>query len=151
MVCGLKHLRGKGSPLLAFALAVLGLNAIIPTGYMIVPSATHVLAIVPCPSTNELARIVPATAEPHAAVDHMAMGHHEAGTTEAGESPPASAQPDLDCAFSALSLAAMLPDRVALHGSGFAVDPPDAALLPTLLVEPLRYLRPPLRAPPPTV
>lgn len=144
----LSLLRKNGAALLGMALCVLSLNAIIPSGYMIVPSPTHVFAVVPCPSSNELARLTAAKPGHHEQVDHAAMGHHMPDQAERDGTPPDASQPDPDCAFSALSMAALLPGTVAPENSEFPVEFLDEARLPALAVSLPRYLRPPLRAPP---
>ena len=144
----LSLLRKKGAALLGMALCVLSLNVIIPSGYMIVPSASHVFAVVPCPSSNVLARHAASSAEHHEHVNHSAMGHHMPDQAERDGTPPDASQPDPDCAFSALSMAALLPGTVAPENSEFPVEFLDEARLPALAVSLPRYLRPPLRAPP---
>jgi len=121
------------------------MNAFIPAGYMIAPSANHFFTVTPCPSSNPLAHVSSKAAKPHAAMDHAAMGHVPSGMQDEA---PVSAQSNVDCAFSALTFDATVPEKPAslvnvLDGSR-AAD----TFLPALAVVRKRYLRPPLRAPP---
>jgi len=130
---------------MALICAALAMNAFIPAGYMIAPSANHLFAVTPCPSSNPLAHIASGTADPHATMDHAAMGHVPSGTQDEA---PVSAQSNVDCAFSALTFAATVPEKPAslaiVLGRSRAAD----TFLPALAVVRKRYLRPPLRAPP---
>lgn len=130
---------------MALICAALAMNAFIPAGYMIAPSANHIFAVTPCPSTNPLARVAGAAADPHATMDHAAMGHVPSGTQD---EVPVSAQSNVDCAFSALTFAAIVPEKPA--SLTIVLDRSRAAdtFLPALAVVRKRYLRPPLRAPP---
>lgn len=144
----LSFLRKKGSALLGMALCVLSLNAIIPSGYMIVASPNHVFAVVPCPSSNVLARYAATDADHHGQVDHAAMGHHVPDPADRDGAPHDTSQPDPNCAFSSLSMAALVPVGVAPETPKFLVESLDEATLPAPAVSFSKHLRPPARAPP---
>lgn len=152
--------------LLAFVLAALAMQGIVPAGLMVVPATGHGAQIILCPQTHPLARAL--IAQPDASADvevaamHVAMGHgdidhaatgHDAMDHSNAPVDPIPASSDApaaqSCAFSgAGALAAMLPERRDAP-SAIAVAPEH---VPTALVE-LRLdqsprLRPPLRAPP---
>jgi len=137
--------RAKGRLLLALVCAALAMKALIPAGYMIAPSANHVFAITPCPSTNPLARVASGAADQHAAMGHAAIGQ---GSSAPQDQLPVSAQSNVDCAFSALAFAGTFPEKphsfeIVLDRSGGG----DTALPASIIVR-NRYLRPPLRGPP---
>lgn len=140
--------RARGRLFLTLICAALAMKAFIPAGYMIAPSANHVFAVTPCPSTNPLARVASGAADPHAAMDHAAMGHVPSDTPDEA---PVSAQSNVDCAFSALTFGATFPGKP--HSFATLLDIKGAAdpFQPTIIVVRNRYLRPPLRAPPPAV
>ena len=137
--------RSQGRLFLALICVVLAMNAFIPAGYMIAPSANHFFTVTPCPSSNPLARVSSKAAEPHAAIDHAAMRHVPSSIQDEA---PVSAQSNVDCAFSALTFAATVPEKPASLAS--VLDGSHAAdtFLPVLAIVRKRYLRPPLRAPP---
>lgn len=140
--------RARGRLFLTLICAALAMKALIPAGYMVAPSANHVFAITPCPSTNPLARVAGEATGHHAAMDHAAMGH---GPSDPQDKLPVSAQSNVDCAFSALTFAATFPEKphsfVTLLDRSGAADP----FQHTIIVARNRYLRPPLRGPPPAV
>jgi len=158
----MKHLRCLARAyyrhLLTFVLAALAVQAFVPTGLMIAPAAGGGAQIILCPQTHPLARAAAAkaTAEMvamhaamgHGTVDHAAMGH---GPASPDDSAPASSAPSggQTCAFAgAGALALLLPDLTA---DFFTLTAPIAqAAVPLKIVRLawLRYLRPPLRAPP---
>lgn len=150
--------------LVLFATAF-SINAFVPVGHMLAPSGSHLINVVPCPSTNPLVRAfaqIEDAAEvvdhaamdhgdmvhamPKGGVDHAAMGHHVPSPDD--EAPPTSVQSGNVCAFSSLAFAATLPEKPVLllikSGKGPELAPP----LPALTLSPARYLRPPLRGPP---
>lgn len=144
--------------LMAFALAALAMQALVPAGLMVAPAAGHGAQIVLCPQTHPLARALAADAADelaamhaamgHGGMDHAAMGHGPAGPDDADPASSAASQGQ-SCAFAgAGALAGLLPDREDLS----AARPREAArsllaLQPFGLIAPAR-LRPPLRAPP---
>ncbi|MGY6550559.1 MAG: hypothetical protein ACXIT4_01550 [Erythrobacter sp.] len=169
----LRHLMAKRrSALLAFVLAALGMNALVPAGLMLAPSPAHGASIILCPQTHPLARAAAAlpapdlpAPDPHAAMGHDAAGghdhhhhhnhhhhHHHAAGADAPDddsAPPAShAAKGAPCAFAGLALAALLPASIAPPAPPVTL----AALHPVaarpLRLAPLRHLRPPLRGPP---
>lgn len=134
-----------GRRFLALILLALSVSAFVPAGHMIAPSADHVIAVTPCPATNELARALQADTDHHAGMSHAEMGHTQ---SDADDTVPAAAQADTDCAFSALTLAATFPGHSDIENSiagrgGATGEPPD-----DLRIAQRDYLRPPLRAPP---
>jgi uncharacterized protein involved in copper resistance len=152
--------------LLAFVLAALAMQAIVPAGLMVVPATGHGAQIILCPQTHPLARALTARSDAdadagmdalHAAMGHGDMGHasmdHAAtGQSDAADDPaPASsaAPASQSCAFSgAGALAAMLPGHSeSVSALALAPDLPPAMLVELRLAHPPR-LRPPLRAPP---
>ena len=163
----LHHLsQARRRALMAFVLAVVGMQALIPAGVMLAPAQEHLAQIILCPQTHPLGRAMAAAgdadmarlhaamghgpAEPaahHAGMDHAAIGHAPA---PADDSAPATqtASPAQSCAFSGLALAGLLPDRADPPA------PPSPALVPaqvplgTLVLSAPDYLRPPLRGPP---
>lgn len=140
--------QARGRLFLTLICAVLAMKAFIPAGYMIAPSANHLFAVTPCPSTNPLARVAGEAASQHAAMGHAAMGHMPSDTQD---QVPVFAQSNVDCAFSALTFAATFPEKphsfVTLLDCNGVADP----FQPTIIVVRNRYLRPPLRGPPPAV
>jgi hypothetical protein len=152
--------------LLAFVLAALAMQGIVPAGLMVVPASGQGAQIILCPQTHPLARAL--AAQPDASADaemaalHAAMGHgemdHAAMERAAVDHssapddpvPASSAAPAAQsCAFSgAGALAAMLSEHSEAP-SAIAVAPEHAhtALVELRLADPPR-LRPPLRAPP---
>ncbi len=145
----LSHLRRKGAvALLGLALSVLSLHAIIPAGYMIVPSSAQLFAVVPCPSSNALAWNLPLPPAGHKGIDHAAMGHHGPVQQEGQGPPEEPSQPKADCAFSVLSMSAMLPGSDLQDMPGVAAETREAVTLPALDLALPRRLRPPLRGPP---
>lgn len=156
----------RSRALLAFALAALVVQALIPAGLMVAPSAKHGVQIVLCPQTHPLARALTAksVAQVNAemAAFHAAMGHGEIATGVTGQAgtshtsapdepvPASSAAPAAQpCAFSgAGALAAMLPERGEAPSTLDTMpDLVPAGLKELRLAHPPR-LRPPLRAPP---
>ncbi len=139
----------RGPLMLALIMSALGMNALIPTGYMLAPSGDGSIAVTACPTTNALARsLAERDALADDGIDHAAMGHVVAGSDDDGDKGSGLASPSKDCAFSALASGATLPDAVgfdwrAAVGSDLAT--PELKAFPT---QPARYLRPPLRAPP---
>jgi hypothetical protein len=155
----------KGSKALVLLLAVLGMHALVPVGYMVAASPGHGLAVTMCPVTHPLARAALEAEAQQPALDHAAMGHggmdHSAMGMDKGgvdhaamghgpgdDGTPASAQAKPDCAFSALGSAAIDPGKLSLDPlirDGAAADIPP---LPEFAVQDADRLRPPLRAPP---
>lgn len=139
----LAHRRG----LLAFVLATLGMQALVPAGLMVAPSPHHFAQIILCPQTHPLARAVGVQTSPDGAALHAALGHAP-GPDEEPAPAAAAASGAQSCAYSGLALAGLLPDRAE------TVAPPPrenaAAPLPLrrLHLAVSAYLRPPLRAPP---
>ena len=150
--------------LLVLIASAFTINAVVPTGHMLAPSSSYLIEVVPCPSTNPLVRAFAQIEDASEVVDHAAMGHgdmahamptggvdhaamgHKAPSPD--EDAPARTQASKDCAFSSLSFAATVPDKPADFLT--ATDPAEAlaTLLSTLAIARVRYLRPPLRAPP---
>ena len=138
-----------GPVLLVLILSALGMNALIPAGYMLAPTADGFVAVTACQTTNVLARSL---AERDAlgadGIDHAAMGHVVSGADGDKEEGSGLSSPSKDCAFSALASGATLPDPVDfdwLAALGGSLEPPGLQAIST---EPARYLRPPLRGPP---
>ena len=141
--------------LLAFVLAALGMQALVPAELMVAPAAGQGAAIILCPQSHPLARAAAARATAEMAAMHAAMGHGPADHAAMGHGPP----PDDDaapaastlqsCAFAgAGALAGLLPDHPLadpLAASTFAA--PDTPLR-ALQITAADHLRPPLRAPP---
>jgi hypothetical protein len=149
--------------LLAFVLAALGMQALVPAGLMLAPAAEHGAAIILCPQTHPLARALGAKADAsdssdasmaalhaamgHGSMDHAAMGHAPAPEDD---SAPATSSGSYGqtCAYAGAALAGLLPDRteppVPLAAQ---TDSAPAPLQPLGLATPA-HLRPPLRAPP---
>lgn len=147
--------RQCGSPFLVLLFAALGFYATVPAGYMVTPGAHGSVAIVPCPGSNPLARLMDALPHDasgmnHATMDsathvHAAMEH---GAEEGGRQAPASAKPDSKCAFSALAFAGIFDDPAQLGHPALSDQSGEIGELPRLdLVQTQRW-RPPLRAPP---
>lgn len=146
--------------LLAFVLAALGMQALVPSGLMVAPGEGHGAAIILCPQTHPLARALGDGAEAsdadmaalhaamgHGAMDHAAMVHAPAPEDDSAPAEPIGASGQT-CAFAGAALAGLLPDRAEPPGPLAAQ--PDSAPLPLHplgLAAPAR-LRPPLRAPP---
>lgn len=158
-----KLFRRNATLFFALALSVLGFNAIIPAGHMLAPSAVHFVSVVPCPSTNALARAFAAEADRadgmaatqidhaamgHGGMDHAAMGHHPSPANDADGDAPGASQPKVDCAFSSLAFAATLPVKPGIEHSALVASRSADLPLPILALVRSRYLRPPLRAPP---
>lgn len=154
--------------LLAFVVAALAMQAIVPAGLMVVPTGAHGARIILCPQTHPLARALNAQSGAHAhahaelaalhaamghgdmghaAMDHAAMGH--SGALHDPAPAPSAAPASQSCAFAgAGALAAMLPERSeAPSALAAAPDLRPAVLVDFRLAHPPR-LRPPLRAPP---
>lgn len=157
--------------LLAFVVAALAMQAIVPAGLMVVPTGAHGARIILCPQTHPLARALNAQSGAHAdaelaalhaamghgdmghatmddaAIDHAAMGH--SGALHDPAPAPSAAPASQSCAFAgAGALAAMLPERSeAPSALAAAPDLRPAVLVDFRLAHPPR-LRPPLRAPP---
>lgn len=164
--------------LLAFILAALGMNALVPAGVMLAPAPAHLAQVILCPQTHPLARAAAAKpaqaselaalhaamghgpadhgapdggAVDHAAMGRAVMGHAVMGDSDAGHddaAPEPAAANPQSCAFAGLALAAMLPER-----GEFAAPPLPRAIAPparlaALTLSPPAHLRPPLRAPP---
>lgn len=146
--------------LLAFVLAALGMQALVPAGLMLAPSSAHGAAIILCPQTHPLARALGAKADAsdagmaalhaamgHAVMDHAAMGHAPAPEDDSAPAT-SSGSNGQTCAFAGAALAGLLPDRaeppVPLATQPDSAPPP---LHPLGLAAP-SHLRPPLRAPP---
>lgn len=150
--------------LLAFVLAALGMQALIPAGLMVAPSAGHGAQVILCPQTHPLARAAASRSDGdgdsnagmaaihaamgHGSVDHAAMGHAPAAPDEPVPAPSA-APASSACAFAgAGALAALLPERS--DSPAARLEPP---ALPPAMLQPLQLaasprLRPPLRGPP---
>lgn len=161
--------------LLAFVVAALAMQAIVPAGLMVVPTGAHGARIVLCPQTHPLARALNAQSGAHAhahahaeltalhaamghgdmghaamddaAMDHAAMGH--SGAPHDPAPAPSAAPASQSCAFAgAGALAAMPPERSEVPSAlAAAPDLRPAVLVDFRLAHPPR-LRPPLRAPP---
>lgn len=156
----------RSRALLAFVLAALAMQGIVPAGLMVVPASGHGAQIILCPQTHPLARALAAqpdagadaelaaihAAMGHGDMDHAAMGHAAMAPSSAPDDPaPASsaAPAAQSCAFSgAGALAALLPERSEVPSPLDTVsDLAPAVLVALRLAHPPR-LRPPLRAPP---
>jgi len=154
---------------LTLILLVLGMNALVPVGYMIAPSDDQLFIVTPCPSTNPLARAVHLKTAEHAkaaghekSADHvttgghvttdnmLAMSHAEMGHLPSGtdDGQPSSAQPKADCAFSTLTFDAINPGKLSLGAVLLAPLAPDTASFADFGVIDKSRLRPPERAPP---
>ena len=150
--------RVHGRALLVFALAALGVQALIPAGLMVAPAPGRGAQVILCPQTHPLARAAADKASAdmaaihaamgHAIMDHAAMGH---GTGAEEDSVPASsvAPAGQSCAFAgAGALAGLLPERAAaVPAPAMREALPPLRLQALQLVEAPR-LRPPLRGPP---
>jgi hypothetical protein len=170
----LHHLsQARRRALMAFVLAVVGMQALIPAGVMLAPAhgQEQLAQIILCPQTHPLGRAMAAAgdadmarlhaamghgpAEPaahHAGMDHAAMGHAAMGhaPAPADDDVPAtqSASPAQSCAFSGLALAGLLPDRADPPAPSSPALAPAQVPLGTLVLFAPDYLRPPLRGPP---
>lgn len=148
-------IRLRGHVLLAMVIAALGMNALVPAGYMIAPSGSHGIAVTLCPKSNPLAQLAQAggASDPaahhagmdHASVDHAAMGH---GSADDPDEAPAAGQPKFDCAFSALAGAATLPEALALETIAVAYTRALFAKPSAPDIAPRPFVQPPLRGPP---
>ena len=149
----------KGQLFLTLLLMALGMNAFIPAGFMVSPTA-HGLSVTLCPETNSLARSL-AAAQGHTASeqvhDHAAMGHHVTGAhgeAHGGEhgdehsDEPGASRGNVDCAFSALAFSGELPEPPAPVAITLEPGQAFSPALEPLVVSPQRRLRPPLRGPP---
>jgi hypothetical protein len=153
--------------LLAFVLAALGMNALVPAGTMIAPTGEQGASIILCPQTHPLARALRASADPDMAALHAAMGHGEhmaadmdhaamghtmppADDDDAPDPAPSSgtAAPGQACAFAGLALAALLAEQSLAPSILPPPLPEPLALLARLQLVAPAHLRPPLRAPP---
>lgn len=151
MIAPRHSLLSRTRALLTLVLMALGVNALVPAGYMVAPTASQGIAVTLCPETHPLARAV-AVAEGYAQPDdaashahHAAMGHD---TAPAHDGEPATAATGTDCAFSALAFAGDIPAQP--ETSAAPLERAEAALIPlkAFAVAPSRHLRPPLRGPP---
>ena len=146
--------------LLAFVLAALGMQALMPAGLMLAPSSAHGAAIILCPQTHPLARALGAKADSsdasmaalhaamgHGSMDHAAMGHAPAPEDD---SAPATSSGSYGqtCAYTGAALAGLLPDRTEPPVPLAAQTDSAPAPLQPLGVATPAHLRPPLRAPP---
>lgn len=133
--------------LLAFVLAAVGMQALVPAGLMVAPSPGHFAQIILCPQTHPLARAYAATAPAGAAAMHAAMGHGPTSDDSFDPAPSAAASSQT-CAFAGLALAALPPDRGDLPVLLPAEQAAPHHALRRLHLAAAAYLRPPLRAPP---
>lgn len=159
--------------LLAFVLAALGMNALVPAGTMIMPTGGYGAAIILCPETHPLARALGTAKAPdkaalhdamghgdphardlaamdHHGMDHAAMGHAAEPQGDPAQLPDPMGQsaPAQSCAFAGLGLAALpIADNVVIPEFSVPLPEPLAHFARLQLVAPA-YLRPPLRAPP---
>lgn len=139
----------RGPLMLALILSALGMNALIPTGYMLAPSADGSIAVTACPTTNALARsLAERDALADDGIDHAAMGHVVEGSDDDSDKGSGLASPSKDCAFSALASGATLPDAVGFDWLAAVESDLTAPELQAFATRPARYLRPPLRGPP---
>lgn len=170
----LRHLLAQQRrTLLAFVLAALGMNALVPAGTMITPTGGHGAAIILCPETHPLARALGTAKAPdkaalhaamghgdphardpaamdHRAMDHAAMGHAAKPQDDPDQLPDPMGQsaPAQSCAFAGFGLAALpIADNVVFPEFSAPLPEPLAHFARLQLVAPA-YLRPPLRAPP---
>ena len=173
---GLSHrIAARRRALLAFVLAALGMNALVPAGTMIAPAPEHGARIILCPQTHPLARALAAQAPAagdmaalhaamghgaaheahdghgghgghHAAMDHAAMGHAAAAPDDPG--PGSAAAPAQSCAFAGLALAAILAERSEAPSAPLPPLPEQLAFAERWQLVAPAHLRPPLRAPP---
>ncbi|TWJ06629.1 hypothetical protein JN10_2165 [Altererythrobacter ishigakiensis] len=139
----------RGRLLLALALIALGMNALVPAGYMVASSSSHVFAITLCPETNPLARAVMA-AEGHAQLEdaashHAAMGHQAPASDD---DIPTASRAEVDCAFSALACAGNVPEQPSSDTITLERGQILLAQFEAFSVTTNRRLRPPLRGPP---
>lgn len=144
--------------LMVFALSALAMQALVPAGLMVAPTAGHGAQIILCPQTHPLARAAATNAAEELAAMHAAMGHgsmdHAAighGPTPPDDPAPASsaASSGHSCAFAgAGALSGLLPDRVDSFAAR-TIEPSRSplALQPLGLIQTAR-VRPPSRAPP---
>lgn len=133
----------------------LGLNSLVPAGYMIAPSSSGWLTVVICPETHPLARWT-APKTDHNMMDHAAMGHGdmshaamEHGHMGHDDGSGASGSQANECAFAGVSK----QDSSALDLYLLALAIAFALLLGLSPRSPIRLpklanLRPPLRGPP---
>jgi hypothetical protein len=168
----LRHLASfHARALLAFAVAALGMQALVPAGLMVTPAQDHFASIILCPETNPLARAAAkreakADGALHAAmghgaradhahdhhhaatppIDHVAMGHGPASDDR--DTPASAAGNSGACAFSGLALAGLLTERSDLPTALLAWLPEQFAPPQRLQLVAPAYLRPPLRGPP---
>ncbi len=160
----LRHLMAaRRRALLAFVLAALGMNALVPAGTMIAPVGQNGAAIMLCPETHPLARALGTVAAPEMAALHAAMGHgqpHHDDHAAMGHAPVPADDPapppdpsgtaaqSQSCAFAGLALAA-LPSEQGEPPSTLSTPLPEPlAFLTRLQLVAPAHLRPPLRAPP---
>ncbi|MFW5634320.1 MAG: hypothetical protein ACOCYR_05455 [Erythrobacter sp.] len=128
-------------------LAALVASVLVPRGYMIAPSSTHLFEVSACPETNPLARMVAqGQGEGHRQA-HAAMGH----AVDPADDEPFTNSSGGDCAFAGLG-AQGLAHHVELWNEPLRIDASPPVPLRTEPAElRLLRLRPPLRAPPPSV
>jgi len=132
--------------LAVFAVMALALIAsmLIPRGYMIAPSSTHLFSLSACPETNPIARMAVRGMGDEQRMVHAAMGHD----TDPAHGDPAKGQTAGDCSFAGFTAQGLAPDH----------EPEEERLRVDAAPVPLAYreraeqrllrLRPPLRAPP---
>lgn len=156
--------------LLAFAVAALGMQALVPAGLMVAPAQDHFASIILCPETHPLARAAAEREETPASVqhgamdtgthgdhhhhhhdaapsiDHAAMGHGPANGD--GDAPVSAASNSGPCAFSGLALAGLLTERSYVPSAISPPLPEQFALPQRLQLVAPAHLRPPLRGPP---
>ncbi len=145
---------------MAFVLAALAMQALVPAGLMVAPAAGHGAQIVLCPQSHPLAHLLARaaakqpsdalaashTATDQAVIDHAAMGHAPAADDDSAPSAAAKAQ---SCAFAgAGALAGLLADPPRLIPPVAAGIAAKAQLTRQFQLTPISHLRPPLRAPP---
>lgn len=123
-------------------------SMLIPRGYMIAPSSTHLFSVSACPETNPIARLAVRDMgdeqRDERRMAHAAMGHD----TDPAHGDPGKGQTAGDCSFAGFTAQGLAPD----HEPEEERLSRDAAPVPPAYrgraeQRPLR-LRPPLRAPP---
>jgi len=130
----------------AFAVIALALiaSALIPRGYMIAPSSTHLFSISACPQTNPIARMAA-----HGEGDEQHHAHASMGDEmDSGHGAPSNGQSGGDCPFAGFAAQGLKPDDETKHERLLLHSSPEKLPYQERAEPRLPRLRPPLRAPP---